>query len=460
MDRKKFIIILIFIKLSFFFAAAADFLYFKDKIYPGIFINNIDISCKKAEEVREELSRRSYENVEVVFKFDEVEEFFTLEELGIKIDTECLVSRAYRIGRNGNIWRKLQERYHVFREKEDLALCYQLDHEALREKMNTYADLIYEEPVNAEFLIKGDEININPGLEGLGLDIEKSIHSFLTKISCLEEEKPVQFPLITEKIEPEITTEQLEKTGVKNLLAKFSTVFTLDDNNRIHNMKLSSSLLDKHLMDSGDMFSFNQVVGEATSERGFKEAPVIISGEFVPGIGGGICQVSSTVYNAALLAGLEIIERSNHGRAVGYLPPGFDATIAYNYKDLRFKNNLSHHILLSTEIAENKLIIRIFGKTTDWERIEIKVTDLKKIEPQIKTITKEDLPAGKMQLIQSGSPGYKVAVSRIFYEGNEEVKREKLSSDIYRSSPTIYHVGKEEQGKAVPAVDSEEEEEP
>ncbi|PKP39506.1 MAG: hypothetical protein CVT98_01510 [Bacteroidetes bacterium HGW-Bacteroidetes-15] len=187
--------------------------------------------------------------------------------------------------------------------------------------------------------------------------------------------------------------------------------------------------------------------------RHAKEATVIISGEFVPGIGGGICQVSSTLYNAALLAGMEIIERSNHGRAVGYLPPGHDATIAFNYKDLKFKNNLSHHILIAAETVGNRLIIRVFGHNKTWEKIDIKTTDLEKIEPEIQIITKEDLPEGERKLIQAGSPGYRVTVLRIFYDGDEEIKREKLSSDFYKPTPTIYHAGKEEEKEDITVLD-------
>ena len=100
------------------------------------------------------------------------------------------------------------------------------------------------------------------------------------------------------------------------------------------------------MLTPGTIFSFNQVVGEASLNNGFKEAPIIVNEQFVMGAGGGICQVSSTIYNAALDAGLSIIERHNHGLPVSYLPPGLDATVAYDYLDLKFQNNLKTNILI------------------------------------------------------------------------------------------------------------------
>ena len=450
--NNKYLLIAGILALILILAGAADTLYFIDKTYPGVTIGERDVSFLNDQEIKEELEALGFEQQEVLFKFLDEEEKYNLEELGIRLDFDSLSEKALLIGRKGSFQENIQERLKVFREGKDIPLCFIIDEKKIDILLNQLAAEIKVEPVNADFDVKVDEISIIPGKNGMELDEEKSKSSFYETLMSLGEfNSLVEFPVLVMEIEPETTTECLQATGITDMLTKFHTVFNENDKNRNQNIKLASGLINLTMLAPGEVFSFNQVVGRATAERGFKEAPIIVGGQFVPGIGGGICQVSSTLYNAALLSSMEIVERANHGRAVGYLPVGRDATISYGYLDLKFKNTRSDHVLISSRVEGNKLVMRFFGNPVPEERVEIVTSDVVKIEPEIKTEVKKDMKPGEKELVQTGSPGYRVTVWRIIYKGEEEIQRERLSRDYYKPAPAIYHVGprKEEDVKVI-----------
>ena len=142
-------------------------------------------------------------------------------------------------------------------------------------------------------------------------------------------------------------------------IAIFETKIIDKSENRIHNLKLASSMIDGYVLKPGEAFSFNEVVGEANEERGFKKAIVLHKEDKVLDDGGGICQVSSTLYNAARQAGLEIIERHSHSKDVGYIPQGQDAAIAYDTFDLKFKNTYTYHIMIKIIVNEEVITVSI-----------------------------------------------------------------------------------------------------
>ncbi len=457
---KKYLLITGIIVLLVILAGLADVLFFLNKTYPGVTIGQQDVSFLSSEEIQQTLRGLHLEDTRVLFKFSEGEKQYSLEELGIRLDLESLSEKALSIGRKGNIKENIWERVLVFREGKDISLSFQINDNKISDLLNELSQEIKVEPVDADFNVQGDEISIIPGRNGIKLDQGKSKGTFYQSLALLTEvESPLVFPVIVREVEPDVTTEDLQDTGIRDMLTKFHTEFSQNDPNRNHNIKLASGFIHLTILAPNETFSFNDVVGRATAERGFKEAPIIVDGQFVQGIGGGICQVSSTLYNAALISNMEIIERSNHGRAVGYLPLGRDATIAYGYLDLKFKNTRTHHVLISSVVEGNKVIIRFFGDPVPEERVEIVTTDIVKIEPEVKTEVNKELKPGEKKLIQSGSPGYRVTAWRIIYVEEEELHRERLSRDYYRSVPAIYHVGPKKQDEAVYKPENNREEE-
>lgn len=148
-----------------------------------------------------------------------------------------------------------------------------------------------------------------------------------------------------------------------NEISRYSTEILNKDENRVHNIKLAAKKLNHTVIEPGETFSFNGVLGKRTEEKGYEEAPILLgNGEEGEGVGGGICQVSSTLYNAVLQTNMEIVERHRHSEAVPYVPEGKDATVVYNSKDFRFKNTKDYPVEIVIAVSEEKVTVRLFKK--------------------------------------------------------------------------------------------------
>lgn len=183
-----------------------------------------------------------------------------------------------------------------------------------------------------------------------GLDL---IHDYL--------QKPVQVPVIYQ--EPRLTTAQAKRLKEKHL-SSYTTRFNPNNRNRSHNIYLSARAIDHYILFPGEIFSFNRVVGQRTIQRGYKPAPVIVKGEYSEGVGGGICQTSSTLFNSVDFAGLEIVERVSHSKRVTYVPKKRDATVSWYGPDFRFKNQLNEPIVIVSRVNNGLLTISIYGPKT------------------------------------------------------------------------------------------------
>ena len=192
----------------------------------------------------------------------------------------------------------------------------------------------------------------------------------------------------------------------------------------------------------GEVFSYNTTVGQRTAAAGFKTAAVYSGGEVTTGIGGGICQVSSTLYNAVLLSNLEIVERYNHGFNPGYVAVSRDATVSWGGPDFKFKNTRDYPIKIVCSGTGGTITVQIFGlRGEDEYTVEIESYVTKWIS--YSTSTKEDptLPTGQTKIIQNGSNGCRSVAYRILKKDGEEVSRELLSQDTYSPHNKIVAVG-------------------
>jgi len=167
-------------------------------------------------------------------------------------------------------------------------------------------------------------------------------------------------PLSTPIATPTVTA---APTKDPNLVSSFTTTINDKNENRVHNIKVAAEELDGTILQPGEIFSFNETVGRRTREKGYKEATIFVDGEKSKGVGGGICQLSTTLYNAALEADLEIVERHRHSREVSYVEEGRDATVVYNSKDLRFKNTKDYPLEIKVSVTEDKVKVSLYKKT-------------------------------------------------------------------------------------------------
>ena len=168
-------------------------------------------------------------------------------------------------------------------------------------------------------------------------------------------------PMVVATKQPERTTAEARKMGITGLVSSYTTIYS-GDANRVHNVRLVAELIDGTLIAPGTTFSFNATTGERNADKGFLEAPVIINGELQTGLGGGVCQVSTTVFNAAYEAGLDITERTNHALYISHYPQGRDATVNYPDLDLKFVNDTKKWLLLRTFVGSSALTVNLYGR--------------------------------------------------------------------------------------------------
>lgn len=213
---------------------------------------------------------------------------------------------------------------------------------------------IYKSPQNAMMNDRHEIIKEKPGIQLDGIRTKRMLYNFFY------EDGPTYIDLPTEKVFPQVDSELLSQISVKEL-GSFTTYFNEIHEERAHNIRLSADAINNYVLFPGERFSFNDVVGERTTERGYKRAPVIVQGELTEDVGGGICQVSSTLFNAVNLKGVQIIERYTHSRRVPYVPPGKDAAVSWWGPDFVFKNKYNQPILIRTISRHGKITVTIYS---------------------------------------------------------------------------------------------------
>ncbi len=370
------------------------------------------------------------------------------EEIGTVVDIEAALRAAYSIGRSGRLYARLVQRRQAAREGVEIPLVVSVDEQRLRDLVFALANVVQVQPVDARIVITDeDEVIIEPSSEGRQLDVDGLI-SRLRSTTLARGTREIDLPV--ERVLPAVLTSELQARGIARLLGQYTTKFKASNVKRSENIRLGAAMIDGTIIAPGDVFSFNEVVGPRTPERGFLEADIIVNAELVPGIGGGICQVSTTLYNAALLSDLQVVSRINHSLPISYVPLGRDATVSYGAIDLKIKNNTDHHVLLKASVDKDTITFKVFGDLPRDMVIGIETQVLEKIDPGVIEQVDEKSPPGSHTTIQAGAPGYLVAVWRVVKSGDVEIRRELISRDRYKPQPSIVKAGPSPQAVVIP----------
>lgn len=310
------------------------------------------------------------------------------------------------------------------------------DHAQLSYKLFLLSKKINKPPVDARFYFDEQEtIHIEQEQEGKELDLGSLITSLGNPGFYLE-----TYPLPIKRVPPRITAEDLAGKTPKYLWSEYKTVLA-NIPDRTENVRVASHKLNGFIIEPGAEVSFNDVVGPREPEQGYRAAKVIVGGKFEPGMGGGVCQVSSTFYNTILQAGLKIKERYNHSVRIAYVPLGRDATVVYGQKDLKFINTSDSYLLIRTELSGLNLSISLYGSDPKpFDQIELVTKVLKTIPCKEQYISDSFLAPGEKKLIEKGGKGYITKTYRVISaDGNKTT--ELISEDYYHSSPTIIAQG-------------------
>jgi vancomycin resistance protein YoaR len=299
-------------------------------------------------------------------------------------------------------------------------------------------------PKDAGFAVNArGQIRVVPGQPGVVLDVPESASRVLAAAS---RPTPRTAQLVIGEQQPKRSTAQAAAMGITGTVGTYETIYG-GDPNRIHNVQLVAHLIDGKLIAPGTTFSFNGTTGERTVEKGFLQAPVIINGELQTGLGGGICQVSTTVFNAAYEAGLPITARTNHALYISHYPLGRDATVNYPDIDLKFVNNTSHWLLLRTFVGSSSLVVTLYG-TPQHRRVESTAQPLRFVAaPPVQKTIDATLKPGETVVDDSGVPAQATSVERKVYSADGKLMSDATWYSNYRAEPKIVRVGPKKKPK-------------
>lgn len=411
--------------------------FFIDRIFPGVYVGTLYMGSLLPGEARRALTKLALEEAGRPIKLLWEDRILTTTPgaLGLMIDIEDTLARAWAVGRTGPWWQRLRALWPGKRHEVDLAYKYHKD--MAQACLEHLIGPLRVEPKDAHLEVDSrGQVRLVPAREGWAVAIEE-LWSALEKLPSRDLEKPVKIPV--ERLIPAVTTEEIARRGIIKAVSSYSTFFNPAEKNRLHNIRLAAQALDEKWLKPGEEISFNELVGPRTVERGYLEALVIESLEFIPGVGGGVCQVSTTLYNAALRAGFTIVERQPHALKVGYVPPGLDATVAYGLIDLRLRNDTPYWYWLKAEVGQDSLTFTFYGPQ-EAPQVEVVSEIVEKVPPPQEIKEDPTLPAGKTFIERQGQWGYRVKVKRRWTFG-ENFREEIVSQDYYLPVPQVIRQG-------------------
>jgi vancomycin resistance protein YoaR len=293
-------------------------------------------------------------------------------------------------------------------------------------------------PRDAGFAVSGSSVEVVPDKPGFALDARATARNLL-RAALRPRVGARSAAIVVARAEAERTTAEAQRMGITGLVSSYTTIYG-GDPNRIHNVQLVSHLVDEKLIAPGTTFSFNETTGERSADKGFLEAPVIINGELQTGLGGGVCQVSTTVFNAAFDAGLRITERTNHALYISHYPQGRDATVNYPDLDLKFLNDSGHWLLLRTFVGSSQLTVNLYG-TPMHRRVESSTGPLSvTAQPSVKKMVDPALDPGEIAVDDYGEPARSTSVTRKVYDASGRMLYDDTWYSSYRAEPKLVRV--------------------
>jgi vancomycin resistance protein YoaR len=301
-------------------------------------------------------------------------------------------------------------------------------------------------PVNADWAIGSNgSVRVIPDQPGQTLDVERS-GQVLLRAALVTAPDLRSAKLVVHTADADRSTSDAQAMKITGLVASYQTFYG-GEPNRIHNVQLVSHLIDDHVIGPGETFSFNQTTGDRSADKGFREAPVIINGELQTGLGGGVCQVSTTVFNAAYEAGLPIVSRTNHALYISHYPQGRDATVNYPDTDLKFVNDTGHWLLLRTWVGSSSLTVALYGRPVHRRVVSETAPLVVTGPPPVKKVRDPTLKAGETVLEESGSPARRTSVERKVYDAKGKLLYDTTFYSSYRGEARVIRVGTKQKPK-------------
>ena len=359
--------------------------------------------------------------------------------VGISIDIPATVAKAYQIGRTGSISNRITTHFGSYWSHLAVKPEFHINQDTLDSFYRLLDATFAVEPIRSVITVnRQGEITFTLSRNGRALDhqrLTQLLENAITKADYNRIEIPIK------DVIPPLTETDIQRWGLNQLLGIYSTSFDPSKTDRVQNLKMACAAIDNSLIYPGQSFSFNTWVGPRVPEAGYKEAPVIYLGKLVPGIGGGVCQVSSTLYNAVLLANLKTVQRFNHTLPSAYVPIGRDATVVYGGIDFLFENTNQNPILIVAKVEPTFVTIAISGEKIGWTKVMLETKTIKDYPFSIKEIPDPTIPVGTKLKVQDGLHGSRVELWRQIVQATGQMTKELVNTSIYPAQPEEYKIG-------------------
>lgn len=415
----------------------------KDIIWNNISIDGVDVSGMKAEEAKEALAEKiaQYQAQEITLIADGTEAVVTLKELGFDMkNIDKLVGEAVEFGKEGSVWSRHRQLKELEEQPKNLEVTFTVDSKVAESTITKKIPHLDNEATNATIKRENGTFSVTEGSSGKKIDLEASTKVIADYFS--KDWKPQakeSITLVTTVDEPDIKAEDLKK--IQDVLGTFSTSFS-SGSNRGKNITHAASLINGTVLMPGEEMSASDAMGSRTKENGYLEAGSYLNGTTVQSYGGGVCQVSTTLYNAVILAELDVTERWAHSMSVDYVKPSMDAAISEGYKDLKFKNNTDAPVYIEGYTSGGRITFTIYGENNNEEGRKVSYVS----EVTSRTAAKKKFVAsgdavGTLKKSVSGHDAIKAKLWKVVTVNGSEVSREAINSSNYQSSTATWKVG-------------------
>lgn len=418
----------------------SNFKSWSNLIYPGVKIEGEDISGKTQKEAKDIIQKKygAITNKKLNISVGDKNYILDYSKMNPKYNIEDTVNEAFQYGKEDNIIKK----YKIIKGKEskEYKLKFSYDSKPVKELIASIEKEVNKDPVNASLKGSGGDFTVVPEQNGMKLQKDKLEKEVSAKINGdLKSDTNIKAPI--EVINARITADKI--SSIDGRISSYSTNYgSISSSERANNIVLATKSINGTILMPGDVFSFNDAVGERTADRGYQAAPVIIGNQVDSGLGGGICQVSSTLYNAVLKANIKSVERAHHTLPSHYVPLGLDATVDYGNIDYKFKNTLDYPIYIEGSTYGGVVAFNIYANKSLANTVTELISNVyDTIQPGVKYIDDPTMLEGQTEQTQNPSTGFKAKVIKRTSQNGKLISEEVISDDYYKPVDAIIKRG-------------------
>jgi vancomycin resistance protein YoaR len=312
-------------------------------------------------------------------------------------------------------------------EAADGAMRVSLEQKGLDQLLRRKAPFAYTDPRDATFKISGSKVSVVPSVAGRSVRPGPASAALVAVATRGGGDREVSLPIAA--AQPELTTAKAKALGVKQRVSSFTTTFSAADAPRVHNIGLIAAAMNHKLIMPNEVFSMNAATGERIAGKGYRTAHVIVNGELVDGLGGGVCQAGTTMFNSVLLAGLPVVQRRNHSLHISHYPLGRDATLNWPGTDLKFRNDSPYGIFITSSWSSSSLTFALWSMSRSY-KVSLSTSPTRNFRsPPTRYEDDPSMPKGTQEVEEPGSSGFDVTVYRTVSQGGKVVRRDSFVSN-------------------------------